>query len=412
MAIDVQQFVQNCASCARKRLTTQRRTAHIKLFPPSEPLEFVAMDILGPLPETKRGNRYLLVIVDRFTKLTRTVPLSTTVASEVARVFVEQWYCVYGPPVVLLTDNGTQFVAKFFQAVCKLLGVKQVFTTAYHPQTNGQCERFNRTVLSAITHYVSDNQDDWDELASTATYAYNCTVHSSTGYTPFELTLARNNPTAVLENGAKYGVSQSGLSKAAYRQKFLATCEELGKAAKEKLESAQERYKRAYDAHVRLRNADVQAGDLVYVKTFVTEPGRSPKLEFPASGPHLVIARNDKTFVVRTASGTQRVSADRVTKAPCPRDLPAEFQLESELEAAREDVGSLDEMVVDRIISHEVNEDGQYMIRIRWHGQKRSEDTWQKGTDVPLHFVERYAKRKKLQLSDVLGPPSCDVAAL
>jgi transposase InsO family protein len=123
------------------------------------------MDILGPLTETKDGNRFLLVIVDRFSKLTRSVPLKTITTEEVSKAFIKEWYCIYGAPSFLLSDNGTQFVSKFFQSVCRLLGVRQVFTTAYHPTSNGQCERFNRTVINAITHYVSDNQDNWDELS-------------------------------------------------------------------------------------------------------------------------------------------------------------------------------------------------------------------------------------------------------
>jgi transposase InsO family protein len=76
-----------------------------------------------------------------------------------------------------------------------------MFTTAYHPQTNGQCERFNRTILSALSHYTSDNQDNWDELSYTATYAYNMTVHSSTGYAPFELIISRSTPSHIVKHG-------------------------------------------------------------------------------------------------------------------------------------------------------------------------------------------------------------------
>jgi hypothetical protein len=101
MAIDIHYFVQNCASCARTRLLTQRKTTYLKLFPPPAPLEFVAMDILGPLPETKVGKRFLLVMVDRFSKLTWTVPLRTIVGTEVAKVFVHEWYCVFGAQVIL-----------------------------------------------------------------------------------------------------------------------------------------------------------------------------------------------------------------------------------------------------------------------------------------------------------------------
>jgi transposase InsO family protein len=411
MAMDVHEYVQNCHSCTKRRLVTQRRTTYMKLFPPSEPFEFVAMDILGPLPTSKLGNRYLLVIVDRFSKLTRTIPLRSTVAAEVAKAFVHEWYCVYGPPVVLLTDNGTQFVSKFFQTVCKILGVKQVFTTAYHPQTNGQCERFNRTVLSSITNYVSDNQDDWDELSSLATYAYNTTVHSSTGFTPYELTFSRPNPSPAIASEQRYGALDPTMTKASYRQKFLVECERLSSSVRERLKKAQERYKKAYDAHIRVRNADIRPGDMVYVRTFVTEPGRSPKLAFPASGPYLVLSRSDKTFTVRTGSGTQKVSSDRVTKAPGAQDLPPEYQLDLDLAEAREDVGDLDESVIDRVVAHGVNDNGEYMVKIRWHGQDKSEDTWQESTDVPRHFIEKYARRKKLQVSDVLGPFSSNIPA-
>jgi transposase InsO family protein len=159
-------------------------------------------------------------MVDRFSKLTRTVPLRTIVATEVATIFVHELYCVYGAPVILLTDNGTRFVSKFFQTVCRLLGVKQVFTTAYNPQTNGQCERFNRTILSAISHYISDNQDNWDELSYAATYAYNMTVHYSTVYAPFELILSRSTPSHIVKHDLEYGIQPSDITKSLYRQKF------------------------------------------------------------------------------------------------------------------------------------------------------------------------------------------------
>jgi hypothetical protein len=78
-----------------------------------------------------------------------------------------------------------------FQTVCRLLGVKRLFTTAYQPSTNGQVERFNQTVLKSVTHIVSEHQDDWDEIAGVATYAYNTTIQSTTGLAPFELILSR-----------------------------------------------------------------------------------------------------------------------------------------------------------------------------------------------------------------------------
>jgi hypothetical protein len=113
-------------------------------------------------------------------------------------------------------------------------------------------------------------------------------VQSSTGYTPFELTLSRTSPSHVLSTDIGFGVTPSSQTKALYRQKFLAECERLGHRVFETLTKSQERYKRTYDAHARKRNAEIQIGDMMLVRTFVAQPGRSPKLDFPASGPYVV----------------------------------------------------------------------------------------------------------------------------
>jgi transposase InsO family protein len=153
------------------------------------------MDILGPLPKTEHGNRLLLVIFDRFSKLTRTVPLRTITALGVAKAFRDAWVFSYGPPRYFLTDNGTQFNATFFLSVCRELGIAKIFTTAYHPQTNGQVERFNRTIINSLRGYVERRQNDWYEYTSAITFGNNCRVHSSLNLDPFELILSRPPPT-------------------------------------------------------------------------------------------------------------------------------------------------------------------------------------------------------------------------
>ena len=92
------------------------------------------MDILGPLPRTEREKRFLLVITDWFSKLTAVVPLRTTNAYSEAIAFCEAWIFKYGPPESVLTDNSKQFASRFLQSVCQLLGLSNVYTSAYHPQ--------------------------------------------------------------------------------------------------------------------------------------------------------------------------------------------------------------------------------------------------------------------------------------
>jgi hypothetical protein len=91
MAADVAETVRQCESCAKNRIKERKRTSLLKLFPASAPLEYVSMDILGPLPKTAHGNRFLLVMTDRFSKLTRTVPMRTITALAVAKAFCEAW---------------------------------------------------------------------------------------------------------------------------------------------------------------------------------------------------------------------------------------------------------------------------------------------------------------------------------
>jgi Integrase core domain/Integrase zinc binding domain len=152
MGKDINQFVANCPSCAKSRLKRNRRTKYLKLFPPSQPLEFISLDILGPLPVTKSGNKYLVVFGGRYSKAMRVVAVPNITTETLARALVLDTVAVYGIPLLLLTDNGTQFIYKSFQTVCRLLGVKKLFTIAYHPSTNGQVERFNKTVLKSVTH--------------------------------------------------------------------------------------------------------------------------------------------------------------------------------------------------------------------------------------------------------------------
>lgn len=160
MSRDVSELVRLCPSCARKNLKGQKKTTMLKLFPPSKPLEFVALDLLGPLPMTTKGNRFILVIGDRYSKVTQAVPLAEITADNVAHAFVKHWILPYGVPLLVLSDNGSQFAAKFFQAVFAALGIKQLFTSTYDPQCNGQIERFNRVALERFLHYVCRRQDD------------------------------------------------------------------------------------------------------------------------------------------------------------------------------------------------------------------------------------------------------------
>ena len=201
MAADIAKVSKECHACANERVKLRQHASPMKLFPASAPLEFVAIDILGPLnPASQDGNKFVLVITDRFSKLTRAIPMRTITALNVAKEFVQHWICAYGPPKYLLSDNGSQFTSKLFAFVCAQFGIKNLFTAAYHPQTNGQTERFNRTILAGIRSFCQDNLRTWSQYVGPLTYAYNTQVHSSTGVSPFDLVVSRPLKSAAIRD--------------------------------------------------------------------------------------------------------------------------------------------------------------------------------------------------------------------
>jgi transposase InsO family protein len=176
--------------------------------------------LLGPLPPTTRGNKNLLIIADRFSKVTRAAPLSNITVATVATAFFNEWITVYGVPLLLLSENGSEFASRFFQGVCASLGVKQLFTSTHHPQCNGQVERFDSTILRKLAHYVSASQEDWDDHVRGIVYGYNCQPHASTGFSPFELVLSRP-PTVPILEARPVEPHRSAATKPEFRVSFL-----------------------------------------------------------------------------------------------------------------------------------------------------------------------------------------------
>jgi len=185
LAADVIGWVAACATCAKNRLMEVRSFSAMRLFSATEPVKAVAIDLLGPLPRTPEGYEYRLVMCDRFSKLTRVVPLRDVTALDVLSAFIDVWIASFGIPDSTLSDNGPQFASVLHQGVLQMLGVSTNFATPYHPQTNGQVERFNKTLVQQLRHYVSEHVVTWARYVSLLVTAYNPQVHSSTGEAPF-----------------------------------------------------------------------------------------------------------------------------------------------------------------------------------------------------------------------------------
>jgi Integrase core domain len=151
---------------------------------PSRRFELVAVDVLEMTPVTPRGNRKVLVIGDMFTRFIMALAMPDEKAETVSRLPFDRWVTVFGPPEQLLSDQGRNFVGGVIEHLCKKVGTRKIFTSAYHPQTNGFIERYNRTLCTELRrHLITD--EDWDVTLALAQFRYNSTRHAAKGMTPY-----------------------------------------------------------------------------------------------------------------------------------------------------------------------------------------------------------------------------------
>jgi len=310
-ATDVYDWVASCVSCARNRIAPRRRTAMLKLFPATDPFASLSIDLLGPLTETHTGNVFLLIIVDRFSKLDRAVPLAGITETNVSSAFCRDLNSVYEPPDTVLTDNGPQFASLFFQGVCNLMGIRNLYTSTYHPHTNGQVERFNKTLVDMFMRYVEDHQDNWDELVSVLALAYNSRPHGTTGVAPMDLVTPRPLSSFSLERMPDGMTPDPSQSVAEAKNDFLESLKALLPQVRNSIAKTQARYKRDYDKKVRPRRVSGTSGDWVYLRNHTWKHKLDPKV----TGPYEVLETDGRTYLIDQDGLPYRVSGDHVMPA-------------------------------------------------------------------------------------------------
>ncbi|GBM04786.1 Retrovirus-related Pol polyprotein from transposon 412 [Araneus ventricosus] len=242
----------------------------------------MALDILGPFPVTTKGNRYVLVLMDYFTKWPEAIPIPDQEASTVAEELVRSWISCYGVPMILHLDQGTNFNSAVFTEFCKLLGILKTRRTVLYPESDGMVERFNRTILNRLSLFVSRNQTDWDTHLPLFLLAYRNTEHEVTGLTPVEMLFGRmlRLPCDILFGRP----SEMPSSPIEYMKNLEACLESVHAFARERIKLASERMKTRYDS--RETDHHFKEGDLVWMYNPKQRRGLSPKLQQNWEGPY------------------------------------------------------------------------------------------------------------------------------
>lgn len=233
------------------------------------------MDILGPLPITRTGNRYVLVMADYFSKWPEAIAVPNQEAETIARVFIRELVCRFGAPLELHTDQGRNFEAVLMAEVLRILQVRKTRTTALHPQSDGMVERLNRTLLRYLASFVDRDQRDWDDWVSLFLLSYRSEVHETTGYSPAVMLMAWDLrlPTD-LEKGIPPTTEAPQTDFAVSLQEKL---DEIHGFTRDKIKLASDRMKAGYD--LRSRDIRFDTRDLLWLFQPRRLKGRCPKLQ-------------------------------------------------------------------------------------------------------------------------------------
>ncbi|KAL6476359.1 hypothetical protein MHYP_G00148580 [Metynnis hypsauchen] len=186
MAQDVERWCHQCQRCMLGKAVQPKVRPYWGTLQALEPNEILAIDFTVLEPATD-GRENVLVMTDIFTKYTQAVPTKDQRASTVAQALVQNWFHRFGPPARIHSDQGRNFESALIRQLCKLYGVQKSRSTPHHPQGNGQCERFNRTLHDLLRTLPVDQKKHWPRHLPQLTFAYNTTPHQTTGRTPYFL---------------------------------------------------------------------------------------------------------------------------------------------------------------------------------------------------------------------------------
>uniref|UniRef100_A0A3B3XCG6 Integrase catalytic domain-containing protein n=1 Tax=Poecilia mexicana TaxID=48701 RepID=A0A3B3XCG6_9TELE len=263
MNSDVKKYVVSCRSCQVTK-PTQRKPAGLMVpIQPQRPWEYTGVDYIGPLPRTQRGNAYILVFVDYFSKWIEVSAVREATARVAANKFITDIFAQHGSPKYLISDRGTPFISELFEHVVSTLGTEHRMTTAYHPQTNAT-ERVNRTLKTAIRAYIEDKHTSWDKYLPQICFALRTAPHESTSLSPAMMLYGRelDTPLDLITQPSWEGMDDPETN---YPDHLRASIQDAHDHARTVLTESHRRRKHYYD--LRRRPVSFKVGDLVRAKS-------------------------------------------------------------------------------------------------------------------------------------------------
>ena len=293
---DVVSFCRTCHTCqVVGKYQSDPPVSPLRPIPAiDEPFSRVIIDCVGPLPKARSGNQYLLTIMCAATRFPEAIPLRNIKAPTISKALIK-FFTHYGLPKEIQSDQGSNFTSGLFRQVVKELGIKQITSSAYHPESQGALERFHSTLKTMMRAFCLENEKDWDEGVHLLLFAVRESVQESTGFSPFELVFGHQvrGPLALLSE--QWTNKDTHVSLLDYVVKFKERLHRACSLAKENLEAAQSKMKTWYDRKSRTRT--FKPGDQV----LVLFPIQANPLRARFHGPYEIHSQIDSlNYLVKT----------------------------------------------------------------------------------------------------------------
>ena len=298
MSTDVEYVVTSCSECQRFKPSNRTPAGEMQGFiPRMRPLTAYSMDLVGPLPTSTKGNKYILTVLDLCSKYLIAIPLRAATAKHVTAALRKDVICIYGVPQLLVSDNGTQFKCKLFKEVCERHKIRHNFIVPYTPRSNN-VERYHATIKNSLAIYAQEDHRTWDKYLPYVVFALNTSKSETTGFTPASLVFGRepNNLFNLADDLAKGPVGE--FDPELYLEELT---EKSAKAMRKALTKIRKtKFAQSQKYNLRRRQITFTPGDFVWRKNYP----QSSKIDFVAAklapkylGPFVVAGMESPTRV-------------------------------------------------------------------------------------------------------------------